>query len=483
MRRTQRKRDEVGFAVLATAAFTVIGLLGQTAAMASPVATPHALVLSAAASPPQLPAGGGTVEVTGRVENASSCQLELLSGLAGAVVFSHAARSCTTGTFSARVTIGPNASSAPQTIAFALEASNAISEFTGKFYIAVAGAEPEVLAVSASPGQLPASGGTVTVAGRTVRAGSCQINLLSTQSFSVVYDHTPSTCSAGTFSERVSVGANPTAVPRTIAFALVARNGTKTVTQRVYVLLGAPGATTTKTAAASSVPTATTAIGAQTTAPTPAQSENWSGYSVSGGPYTVATGTFTVPSVMTGASPQAQVAEWTGIDGASAGDPSLIQAGADEYVDPQSQTGFTVQAWWEVLPAAATPINSLSVAPGDKVTVTIWKVSATTWDIKLVDDTTGKSFTAAPVQYSGPGATAEWVVEATTSCQLRCQEVPLAPYSPAVDFTGLAVTGPVQSLDAITMVQGAGGVSVPSALSASGFTVSYSAPTGPFFGP
>ena len=121
-----------------------------------------------------------------------------------------------------------------------------------------------------------------------------------------------------------------------------------------------------------------------------------------------------------------------------------------------------------------TNITSVNVKVGDTVTVTIWELSGTSWAINLTDNTDNQSFTTPPEQYSGPGSSAEWIVEATTECRLRCRTVALAPYSPPVVFSGLGMTGPqATSLEAITMVQGPGEVSTPSDLSAAGFTVTY----------
>jgi hypothetical protein len=145
----------------------------------------------------------------------------------------------------------------------------------------------------------------------------------------------------------------------------------------------------------------------------------------------------------------------------------------DEHTDPYSPGGSVVEAWWEVLPAASTPITTVPVSVGDTVTVTIWQVGGTSWEVSLVDDTNGKSFTTPPEQYTGPGSTAEWVVEATTECRSQCRTSPLVPYWPAVSFTDLGMAGPQQSLQEITMVQGPETVSTPSAINANGFTVTY----------
>jgi hypothetical protein len=174
-----------------------------------------------------------------------------------------------------------------------------------------------------------------------------------------------------------------------------------------------------------------------------------------------------------GAGPPAQglVSEWVGIDGAGAGVGSLIQAGVTELPDPTTSIGFDVFAWWEVLPADSQPITTISVNPGDVVNVTVSQLSGTSWDIRVDDATDGQAYTQ-DVTYSGPGASAEWVVEAPTDGQSN-QQLPLAPYSPAVDFTDLSASGGSTALSEVVMTQGGQQISTPSALTATGFGVAY----------
>jgi len=211
------------------------------------------------------------------------------------------------------------------------------------------------------------------------------------------------------------------------------------------------------------------------------ESSNWSGYVAGGGPYTVVKGTFTVPSPAARAPGDGQVSEWVGVDGASDSDTALIQAGVAESADPQSPGGVSVQPWWEILPASETNIPTVSVNTGDRVTVTIWQLSGTSWEINLTDDTNGQSYTTPPEQFTGTGSSAEWIVEAPAQCQsqYQCQLTALAPYSPAVVFSNLGMSGPETSLDQLTMVQEGENVSTPSALSSGQFSVSYSAPQQP----
>jgi hypothetical protein len=198
------------------------------------------LVLSVHAAPGALPLGGGQVHVTGTVRSASFCQLRLLSRQSFPVVYSHnPTTACDHGIFSAHVTIGVNPSPVQRTVAFALVARNGPFSFTGRFYISVAPRlAPAVLAVHAAPGAVGPNGGQVLVTGTVTHARSCQLRLLSRQSFPVVYSHNATTaCGHGSFSAHVTIGANPSPVQRTLAFALVTRNGPLAFTGLFYVLL------------------------------------------------------------------------------------------------------------------------------------------------------------------------------------------------------------------------------------------------------
>ncbi|MGC8635325.1 MAG: G1 family glutamic endopeptidase [Candidatus Limnocylindrales bacterium] len=197
-------------------------------------------------------------------------------------------------------------------------------------------------------------------------------------------------------------------------------------------------------------------------------SNNWSGYVVGDGPYTSVTGTFTVPGLA--ASPTETVtSEWVGIDG-SGGTSSLIQAGVTETYKPSANLVYT-QGWWEILPAPSTLITTMAVTPGDSVTVTIGQISGTLWWITVADDTTGQSFTTDQT-YTGPGTSAEWIVEAPTDSLTNTEDT-LGAYNPPVTFSNLRMGGPETTLEADTMVQGGVAVSVPSVLTSTGFTVSY----------
>jgi hypothetical protein len=200
-----------------------------------------------------------------------------------------------------------------------------------------------------------------------------------------------------------------------------------------------------------------------------ATSNNWSGYVMTGSGYTSVTGTFTVPKVVRYVA-GSTVSEWVGIDGWD--NASLIQAGVNEI--PMGPGVSLVEPWWQVLPYSQRLATGVMTRAGDTVSVTIGEKVPGTWAITLADDTNGDVFTK-DYRYSGPLTSAEWVVEANS--QLNGDVTTLAKYGPAIDFTGLGISGqPGGSLSRVVMVQAGTNVSTPSSLSPAGFTVAYGGP-------
>jgi len=206
--------------------------------------------------------------------------------------------------------------------------------------------------------------------------------------------------------------------------------------------------------------------------PPVAVSSNWSGYVAGSGPFAAVSGTFSVTSLNSGDPATDAMSEWVGIDGAGAGDTSLIQAGIEEFPDPGDPSQSSVVPWWEILPADpyAVDISTVSVSVGDQVTVTIDQLSGTEWSITLTDDTNGQTFTTDQT-YTGPGSSAEWIVEAPTNSSGSI--IPLAPYAPVVDFSDLRITPVNSTVQELVMVQAGNQVATPSALAPTGFNVAY----------
>jgi hypothetical protein len=197
------------------------------------------------------------------------------------------------------------------------------------------------------------------------------------------------------------------------------------------------------------------------------QSSNWSGYAETGGGYTSASASWTVPSVSS-SSGATYSSAWVGIDGD--GNSNLIQTGTEsDYYNGSAH----YDAWWEILPAAETVITSITVHPGDSFTGSVAKVSGTTWRIKLTDNTTGKSYSSKKT-YRGSGGSVEYIQEAP---QVGGSIATIAHFK-TFGFTGLTVNGhgpALTSSDEILLVQNGVTYSTPSAPNSggNGFSVSY----------
>jgi hypothetical protein len=200
-------------------------------------------------------------------------------------------------------------------------------------------------------------------------------------------------------------------------------------------------------------------------------------------------GTFTVPWLGSDDTCQTAESQWVGIGGVT--DQALVQAGVQESpIDSQggcAAPDFYITVWWEVLPNPQQRIP-LTVNAGDKVTVDIYSLGPQTaqWEIYVQDVTSGQSYWVQPDFQYGGGSSAEWVNEAVTgtSCGGVCS---MTSYSPPVTFSGLSyrvdgyqaqMTGHVNAIDQLTMVQNGQDVSVPSpitgmsGLMSGGFTTS-----------
>jgi hypothetical protein len=199
-------------------------------------------------------------------------------------------------------------------------------------------------------------------------------------------------------------------------------------------------------------------------------SSNWSGYAITGGPFTAVSGNWVVPSV----APSRKAtfsSSWVGIDGFN--DSSLIQTGTEQ--DYYSGSAH-YQAWWEILPAAETVITTITVHPGDHMTATITQGSGSNWTIGIADTTTNQSFSIVQ-SYSAPLSSAEWIQEAPT---VGGRVATLAQYSSPTTFDPGTANNASPGLTAANggvMIQGGAQVSTPSVPDSDvdGFNISYGA--------
>ena len=212
-------------------------------------------------------------------------------------------------------------------------------------------------------------------------------------------------------------------------------------------------------------------------------SPNWSGYAVQGGGFNSVSATFNVAALTSNQpaicnigtagqpSQSCSMAEWVGIDGSN--NQNLIQAGIVETPVVGTNT-YIVQPWWEILPAAATNINSIVASVGDSMTVDIFETTTPNlWQITVTDNTNHESFSIDQT-YNGQATSAEWIVEAPT---LNGGLATLSPYTP-VTFSNISYsltpTGGTNQQITDVMVQNGVTVSVPSSISSNrSFSVTY----------
>jgi hypothetical protein len=196
-------------------------------------------------------------------------------------------------------------------------------------------------------------------------------------------------------------------------------------------------------------------------------SSNWSGYAITGGPFTAVTGSWTVPSVARSRK-ATYSSNWVGIDGFN--DSALIQTGTEQDF---YSGGAHYNAWWEILPAPETRINNLSVRPGDVMSASISQAGNGGWTISITDASNNESFTTQQA-YSGPLTSAEWIEEAPT---VNGRVATLAHYGSSTFDPGTAngVSPRLTNADSGAMIQGGAQVSTPSAPDSDvdGFNVAY----------
>lgn len=196
-------------------------------------------------------------------------------------------------------------------------------------------------------------------------------------------------------------------------------------------------------------------------------SSNWSGYAVTGSGFSRVTGSWIVPTV-TATKRATYSSSWIGIDGFN--NSSLIQTGTEQ---DWFNGSAHYNAWWEILPAAETPITTITVSPGDHFSASVTSGGGGTWTISITDTTSGQSFSTVQ-SYGGPGTSAEWIQEAPT---VGGRIAPLAHYGQTTFDPG-TVNGASPHLVASeggVMVQRGIQVSTPSGpdSDADGFNVSY----------
>jgi hypothetical protein len=199
--------------------------------------------------------------------------------------------------------------------------------------------------------------------------------------------------------------------------------------------------------------------------PAPTISPNWSGYVVTGRPgsrvrFSSATGTWKEPSVSCNAKDHDAFSTIAvGLGGYGRNAQSTEQVGADANCDPSGRP--TYFGWFDLAPYPSYTIPH-KISPGDVLTATVSIVSTDqppSVKVQLTNATRGWSFEreiswvsagqflVAPGEQNAGGLTspaassAEWLVEAPSSCQvLACAQSSLANFR-SVAMTGISAVG------------------------------------------
>jgi hypothetical protein len=139
-------------------------------------------------------------------------------------------------------------------------------------------------------------------------------------------------------------------------------------------------------------------------------SGNWSGYAVIGSDFTEARGSWIVPSVDCTGAPDSSASFWVGIDGWN--DATVEQTGTDSDCDKLAPNYY---AWIEFAPKPGVTITSVPVSPGDKMSGSV-TYNGSEFTVAIMNETTGKTYTASSVVPGAQRTSAEWIAELNNCC-------------------------------------------------------------------
>lgn len=238
----------------------------------------------------------------------------------------------------------------------------------------------------------------------------------------------------------------------------------------VSSLAPVPPPTTTGSSPASGSSTTTAPASPATT--TGYTSSNWSGYMATTGHFTAITGSWTVPSNVTGPTGETSIdSAWIGIGGVSSGD--LIQVGTEDTVSASGHVSSS--AFYEMLPSSSVTIPTLTVASGDHITASVTETGANEWAVTITDTTSIQTFTLNTA-YTSSNSSAEWIEEDPSYSYGR--QAPFDYYGSVLFSSGTttssdnSVSIANSSAEPVTMLNSSGApISTPSALTGGSFTV------------
>jgi Peptidase A4 family len=164
------------------------------------------------------------------------------------------------------------------------------------------------------------------------------------------------------------------------------------------------------------------------------ETDNWSGYAVTGSAFTDAKGSWHVPEVNCSKSPNSYSAFWVGIDGYNNG--TVEQNGTESDC---SGTTPVYYAWYEFFPAPPVVISDVPVSPGDVISAEV-SYNGSEFILYIKNETTGKSHSRTKAIPGAQRVSAEWIAEAPGTSE---GILPLADFGKAnfgEDKTGISGT-------------------------------------------
>jgi Peptidase A4 family len=167
-------------------------------------------------------------------------------------------------------------------------------------------------------------------------------------------------------------------------------------------------------------------------------SSNWAGYATShpGVSFRHVSGTWVAPAAHCGSGGRRYSAVWLGLGGLHTTARALEQVGTE--ADCAGGKGY-YSAWYEIVPAAPVKLG-LTVRPGDTMSAGV-AVSGRSVTLFIADRTRGTSFTKHLDVARVDVSSAEWIVEAPSSCGDSgfCHALPLANFG-TTSFSSVKAT-------------------------------------------
>lgn len=152
------------------------------------------------------------------------------------------------------------------------------------------------------------------------------------------------------------------------------------------------------------------------------ESDNWSGYAVTGSSFTHVRGTWTVPMVDCGLTPNTYSSFWLGLDGLTS--TTVEQIGTDSDCNGTMPSYY---AWYEFNPNPAILIEDIPVSPGDQMSASVG-YSGAKFTLTITNENTGQTYSQTQRFSGAKRSSAEWIAEAPC-CTNSGGVLPLSDFS------------------------------------------------------